>query len=400
MGVGGEPVNTVVDSIDSQSSDTISDDSTTVDDRESLDGLPGRNEAATDPVIGTTKVDVIGAPSDDSAGDAVADGTAGTGRAPDTPSDSADVPVLVAVDVDDLDGSADLDGPADVDAADLDVADLDAADLSEAADLDGLADLVGSDVLDAEVPNDGLETADDEDFDNEIADGGDNEVRNLGVDCEPPDVATRPTDVTETLEASALLSEVAFASEAIAPEALVGEAFNAPTRRATAVWDAADAVTEIYHVHYNQFVRLAVLLLHDVQTAEEVVQDAFEAMHVAWRRLNDKDKALQYLRQTVVNKSRSVLRHRKVVDMHAPKPAPDEPSAEQGALALLERSAVAAALRSLPERQREAIALRYYADFSEADIAKAMGISKGAVKSHTARAMATLKTVLTQQETS
>jgi RNA polymerase sigma factor (sigma-70 family) len=117
---------------------------------------------------------------------------------------------------------------------------------------------------------------------------------------------------------------------------------------------------------------------------------------VAWRRLNDKDKALQYLRQTVVNKSRSVLRHRKVVDMHAPKPAPDEPSAEHAALVLLERSDVAAALRSLPERQREAIALRYYADFSEADIAKAMGISKGAVKSHTARAMATLKTVLTQ----
>jgi RNA polymerase sigma-70 factor (sigma-E family) len=200
-------------------------------------------------------------------------------------------------------------------------------------------------------------------------------------------MAARPTDVTETLEANALLPAAAFAAEA----------FTAEARRTPAIWDAADAVTEIYHVHYNQFVRLAVLLLHDVQTAEEVVQDAFEAMHVAWRRLNDKDKALQYLRQTVVNKSRSVLRHRKVVDMHAPKPAPDEPSAEHAALVLLERSAVAAALRSLPERQREAIALRYYADFSEADIAKAMGISKGAVKSHTARAMATLKTVLTQE---
>jgi RNA polymerase sigma-70 factor (sigma-E family) len=140
-----------------------------------------------------------------------------------------------------------------------------------------------------------------------------------------------------------------------------------------------------------------VLLVHDVQTAEEVVQDAFEAMHLASRRLRDSERALQYLRQTVVNKSRSVLRHRKVVDLHAPKPAPDEPSAEHAALAILERSAVAAALRALPERQREAIALRYYADFSEADIAKAMGISKGAVKSHTARAMASLKMMLTQE---
>ena len=267
----------------------------------------------------------------------------------------------------------------------------DTADLRDSAELDDIA------ALDAEAPDEGQGTADD----NESAGGDDNEVKNLEVSGEPPDIDTRPTDVTETLEASALLSEVAFATEEIAPEVLTAEmltaeAFPAQGRRSPAVWDAADAVTEIYHVHYNQFVRLAVLLLHDVQTAEEVVQDAFEAMHVAWRRLNDKDKALQYLRQTVVNKSRSVLRHRKVVDMHAPKPAPDEPSAEQGALVLLERSAVAAALRSLPERQREAIALRYYADFSEADIAKAMGISKGAVKSHTARAMATLKTVLTQ----
>jgi RNA polymerase sigma-70 factor (sigma-E family) len=395
MGVGGEPVNTVVDSIVSQSSDTISDDSTTVDDRESLGGLLGRNEAATDPVLESTNVDAIGAPSADSAGDAVADKAADMAPAPDTPSASAGAPILAAVD------SGDVLAPVDSgDAPDVDAAHPDAAGLSEAPDAGDAAVLDGSDVFDVEVSADGLQTADDNDFDNDTDDGGDNEVRNLGVDCEPPDAAARPTDVTETLEASMLLPDVAFATEAIAPAALVGEAFSAPTRRATAVWDAADAVTEIYHVHYNQFVRLAVLLLHDVQTAEEVVQESFEAMHVAWRRLNDKDKALQYLRQTVVNKSRSVLRHRKVVDMHAPKPAPDEPSAEQAALVLLERTAVAAALRSLPERQREAIALRYYADFSEADIAKAMGISKGAVKSHTARAMATLKTVLSQQETS
>ena len=233
-----------------------------------------------------------------------------------------------------------------------------------------------------------------------VALSGTGEGKNLDANGEPPDLAGRLTEVTETLEASALVPEIAFTTEVLLPEVLLPEVHLPKAWRAPGVWDAADAVTDIYHVHYNQFVRLAVLLLHDVQTAEEVVQDAFEAMHVAWRRLNDKDKALQYLRQTVVNKSRSVLRHRKVVDLHAPKPAPDEPSAEHAALVLLERSAVGAALRSLPERQREAIALRYYADFSEADIAKAMGISKGAVKSHTARAMATLKTVLSQQETS
>jgi RNA polymerase sigma-70 factor (sigma-E family) len=172
---------------------------------------------------------------------------------------------------------------------------------------------------------------------------------------------------------------------------LAAEVTHAPA------WDASDAVTEIYAVHYAQLVRLAVMLVHDVQTAEEVVQDAFEAMHLAWRRLRDRDKALSYLRQAIVNRSRSELRHRKVVEMHPPKPAPDEQSAEHAALVLIERSAVTSALRALPERQREAVVLRYYGDFSEADIAKAMGISRGAVKSHTARAMAALKSFLERE---
>jgi RNA polymerase sigma-70 factor (sigma-E family) len=205
--------------------------------------------------------------------------------------------------------------------------------------------------------------------------GSHNGSGNLRAGGEPTGRAERPTDVTEALAASNLLPV----------------ATHAPASRA---WDAADAVTEIYSAHYNQLVRLAVMLVHDVQTAEEVVQDSFEAMHLAWRRLRETEKALSYLRQAIVNRSRSVLRHRKVVEMHPPKPAPDEQSAEHAALTLIERSAVTSALRRLPVRQREAVILRYYGDFSEADIAKAMGISRGAVKSHTARAMASLKSIL------
>ena len=126
------------------------------------------------------------------------------------------------------------------------------------------------------------------------------------------------------------------------------------------------------------------------------MQDSFVAMHDGWRRLRDSEKALSYLRQSVVNRSRSVLRHRVVVDRNAPKPPPDMPSAEQGAFAQLERSAVVTALRTLPARQREALVLRYYGDLSEAQIAVAMGISRGAVKSHTARAMSALRGVLEQ----
>jgi RNA polymerase sigma-70 factor (sigma-E family) len=158
--------------------------------------------------------------------------------------------------------------------------------------------------------------------------------------------------------------------------------------------DANHGITALYSMHYQSVVRLAALLVGDVGTAEEIVQDSFIALHTAWRRLRDKDRALSYLRQAVVNRSRSVLRHRMVVDRKAPEPPPDMPGAEQEALALLERSALVSALRTLPLRQREALVLRYYADLSEAQIASAMGISRGAVKSHTARAVASLRNVL------
>ena len=182
-------------------------------------------------------------------------------------------------------------------------------------------------------------------------------------------MVTRPIDVTETLVANGLTA--------------------APLE-----WDADRVVTAIYSEHYRSLVRLAAFLVRDNATAEEVVQDSFVAMHGAWRRLRDTDKALSYLRQSVVNRSRSVLRHRIVVDKNTPKPPPDMPSAEHGAIIQLERSAVVIALRGLPERQREALVLRYYGDMSEAQIASVMGISRGAVKSHTARAMSALRTVL------
>jgi RNA polymerase sigma-70 factor (sigma-E family) len=187
----------------------------------------------------------------------------------------------------------------------------------------------------------------------------------------PGDAAGRPVYVTEAMAARAAI------------------AVSVPAGR-----DADDAVTGLYATHYRSLVRLAVQLLGDVGTAEEVVQDSFVAMHGSWRRLKDTDKALAYLRRCVVNRSRSVLRHRVVVDRNAPRPAADMPSAEQSALALLECSVVAAALRTLSPRQREALVLRYYADLSEAQIAAMMGISKGAVKSHTSRAMSALRSVL------
>jgi len=161
-------------------------------------------------------------------------------------------------------------------------------------------------------------------------------------------------------------------------------------------WDADAAVEQLYAAHWRQLVRLSVLLVRDVGTAEEVVQDAFVAMHGRWSRLRDPDLALAYLRQAVVNRSRSVLRHRAVVARHAAAaPAPlAEPGTDRSSVDSARRTAVLEAMRELPERQREVLALRYYLDLSEAEIADALGISRGAVKSHASRGAASLRTLL------
>jgi RNA polymerase sigma-70 factor (sigma-E family) len=157
---------------------------------------------------------------------------------------------------------------------------------------------------------------------------------------------------------------------------------------------ADEAVTALYQTHYAALVRAAALLVGDVATAEDVVQDSFIAVHRAWWRLRDTDRALPYLRRAVINTSRSVLRHRAVADRYPPMAVPELPSAEDSALAVVRRSSVLAALSTLSARQREVVVLRYYADLSEAQTAAALGISSGAVKSHTARAKDSLRTIL------
>ncbi len=167
---------------------------------------------------------------------------------------------------------------------------------------------------------------------------------------------------------------------------------------APSAWDADEALERLYAAHWRALVRLAVLLVRDQGLAEEVVQDAFVAVHARWRRLRDPDKALAYLRQTVVNRSRSALRHRAVVERHAAWEAARgpvlAPPSDDAVLATERRGTVLAALAALPTRQREVLTLRYYAELSEAEIAEALAISRGAVKSHASRGAAALRIAL------
>jgi RNA polymerase sigma-70 factor (sigma-E family) len=161
--------------------------------------------------------------------------------------------------------------------------------------------------------------------------------------------------------------------------------------------DADTALEQLYAAHWRRLVRLAVLLLRDQGAAEEVVQDAFIAMHGRWRSLRDPDKAAAYLRQTVVNRSRSALRHRGVVERYVARQSAggSAEGADGPSLVADRRAAVLDALRALPTRQREVLALRYYLELSEIEIADALGISRGSVKAHASRGSATLRGLLT-----
>ena len=160
---------------------------------------------------------------------------------------------------------------------------------------------------------------------------------------------------------------------------------------------AADAgVSELYATHWHSLVRLAYLMVHDVTLAEDITQDALVAVHQRWGRLRDPHAALGYVRRTIVNRARSALRHQVVVDRYARRTGAEESvvSAEHSALAHVEHDEMLGALHRLSDKQREVLILRYYSDLSEAEIADALGISRGAVKTHAHRGLAHLRTVI------
>lgn len=151
------------------------------------------------------------------------------------------------------------------------------------------------------------------------------------------------------------------------------------------------AVTEIFHHHYRRLVGLAGLMVDDRESAEEVVQEAFESLYRSWGRLRDPQAAVAYLNRSVVNGSRSRLRKRMTERAYDIPDAGTAPSAESLGLDRNERDELVEALRALPRRQREVMVLRYYLDLSEDQIAEWLGISNGSVKRHAFRATETLQ---------
>jgi RNA polymerase sigma-70 factor (sigma-E family) len=168
---------------------------------------------------------------------------------------------------------------------------------------------------------------------------------------------------------------------------------------------AADSdLSALFRRHHADLVRLAVLLVGDQETAEDVVQDVFTRVHArgAWRnRPVGPDRCLAYNRAAVVNGCRSVLRRRAMARrLGSPRWLLEEPaqgSAEGEVMLAEDRRRVLAALAELPRRRREVLVLRYYLGLSESEIASVLRISPGTVKSSAARGIAALAHMLGEE---
>ena len=162
--------------------------------------------------------------------------------------------------------------------------------------------------------------------------------------------------------------------------------------------DPAQAVTALYQAHAVSMIRIALLMLGDRPAAEDVVQEAFLGLFRRWHGLNDPGKAEAYVRSAVLNGCRDAVKRRDrsarrdlvVASLRLAEPA----SAETAALISEDRRRILTGVRLLPGRQREALVCRYYLELSEEETARAMGVSRGTVKSTTSRAVAALGRML------
>jgi RNA polymerase sigma factor (sigma-70 family) len=163
--------------------------------------------------------------------------------------------------------------------------------------------------------------------------------------------------------------------------------------------DARQQVTALFEAHALGLVKLAKVMLGDQSIAEDVVQDAFVGLYRRWAALRDRDKALGYLRNSVLNGCRTAHRSRTRRDraLLLVPGADGIVSAEESALVGEANREVLAALRALPARQREAVLLRHYLGLTEEQAAQAMKVARGTVKSATSRGLSTLARILKEE---
>jgi RNA polymerase sigma factor (sigma-70 family) len=155
----------------------------------------------------------------------------------------------------------------------------------------------------------------------------------------------------------------------------------------------AEFVDVLFRRHYAALLRLAVVMLGNREAAEDVVQDAFVALHRNWRSLRDPEAAEPYVRSAVLNRCRSWVRRQ--ATQRAARPLllvrEHHDSPEDMAVGRDEVGSVVAIMRTLARRQREVLACRFVLELSVAETAQLLEISEGSVKTHAHRGLRVLQ---------
>jgi RNA polymerase sigma-70 factor (sigma-E family) len=160
--------------------------------------------------------------------------------------------------------------------------------------------------------------------------------------------------------------------------------------------DANRAVADLFARDARPLLGMLTAYTGDAALAEELVQEAFVRLHRSWHRVRDADAASAYLRSIAFNLARSQFRRLQVARRRTPGREQEilGHSAEDGVVLREDRREVAAALRTLPARQRECVLLRFWAGLSDSEIATSIGISPNSVKTHLRRGLASLESKL------
>lgn len=146
--------------------------------------------------------------------------------------------------------------------------------------------------------------------------------------------------------------------------------------------------------------RLAFLLTGDLESAADLLQSAYAKALPRWERISQMASPEAYLHRVMVNQRTSWWRrsrNREYAVGEIPERAWQSGTPIESDL-VVESQALLAALRSLPERQRATVVLRYYCDLSEAETADAMSCSVGTVKSNASRGLAHLRAAMASIE--
>jgi RNA polymerase sigma-70 factor (sigma-E family) len=161
--------------------------------------------------------------------------------------------------------------------------------------------------------------------------------------------------------------------------------------------DRQTGIRALYTERHAEMVRFATFLTGDAHAAEDLTQEAFVKVYDAWERIDDPERAVAYLRATIVNLTRGRHRRQVVADRNQQPHLSIVASAEDDAMGRVDRDTVLAAVAALPHRQRACVVMKHWLRMTEGEIATTLELSIGSVRTHTKRGVDALQRTLGEQ---